>query len=330
MTSGIKISNPFAGYPVTWTDAQHKAAGYQGGTDYGYPKDAPVRAPADGRLTLMNDGLNGVRVTLADGRSIVIRENRSITGTVPRMVKEGEQIAISARVNGAKRMYEHIEGWENGKRIVFEPMIYTPPALTPTQRQAKAAGVFARLSPDKSQAVVDSAAVTSSSIADFDAWTPGEAVEGNDIWFSRVLNGVRYYYWSGGFTDSGVHDLKDIGPNTVYFDTGDGEPTAQIVAYGGTAVQPADPVKDGFTFVGWLDSVSGTPYNFATPVMTEIVLLAEWKEIPVTGGPSIDEIVAVLKPYFAQQSVEHAATRDAIRQLESKIDRLSTHLGVQS
>ncbi len=64
---------------------------------------------------------------------------------------------------------------------------------------------------------------------------------------------------------------------TVAFDSVGGTAVpAQTVESGKTAIQPASPTKDGYTFEGWLNN--GAAYNFATPVTANITLTASWKQ----------------------------------------------------
>lgn len=65
---------------------------------------------------------------------------------------------------------------------------------------------------------------------------------------------------------------------TVTFNSNGGsEVAAQTVEEGETATEPADPTKDGYTFVGWCsDEELTTEYNFSTAVTADITLYAEW------------------------------------------------------
>ncbi|MHB9295672.1 hypothetical protein PilKf_01419 [Pillotina sp. SPG140] len=53
----------------------------------------------------------------------------------------------------------------------------------------------------------------------------------------------------------------------------------QIVAEGATVVKPANPTKDRFAFVGWYsDKALTVPYNFNTPVTSDLTLYAQWED----------------------------------------------------
>ena len=84
----------------------------------------------------------------------------------------------------------------------------------------------------------------------------------------------------------------------VTFDTNGGSAVdPQTVDDGATAVKPADPTRDGYTFNGW--TLDGKPYDFSRPVTGDITLEAQWEKnetpAPVThtvrfrtnGGSSI-------------------------------------------
>lgn len=64
---------------------------------------------------------------------------------------------------------------------------------------------------------------------------------------------------------------------TVTFDTKDGSAVEnQIVEEEGYIVRPEDPVKEGYTFLGWVDE-NGNEFNFNTPVTSDVTVVANWK-----------------------------------------------------
>ena len=66
---------------------------------------------------------------------------------------------------------------------------------------------------------------------------------------------------------------------TVTFDAGGGSPTPapQIVNEGGVATRPdEDPIKDDYEFSHWSLQDRTTPFNFNTPIRSDITLLAQW------------------------------------------------------
>lgn len=65
----------------------------------------------------------------------------------------------------------------------------------------------------------------------------------------------------------------------VRFEENGGSAVAdQQVPDGGTVIEPAPPIKEGYIFVAWYSDIGLTvPYNFATPVTADLTLYAKWK-----------------------------------------------------
>lgn len=70
---------------------------------------------------------------------------------------------------------------------------------------------------------------------------------------------------------------------------GTGETLAQSVSYGGFATEPTvDPIREGYTFLGWFYSGEDTPFNFTeTPIIKHTALIARWRCI-ATGVESTE------------------------------------------
>ena len=79
---------------------------------------------------------------------------------------------------------------------------------------------------------------------------------------------------------------------TVTFDSAGGSPVEpQSVPQGQPAQRPADPIKDGYTFIGWYNK-DDLPYNnmpewnFSYPVTKDLELVAQWvKKMPISTEP---------------------------------------------
>lgn len=64
----------------------------------------------------------------------------------------------------------------------------------------------------------------------------------------------------------------------VSFDTGSGIYTEpQVIKKGEVVARPADPVKEGYSFVRW--ELNGQEYDFTTPIEGDIKLVAVWEKI---------------------------------------------------
>jgi len=82
----------------------------------------------------------------------------------------------------------------------------------------------------------------------------------------------------------------------VTFDSAGGSevPSQFVPTAGGTATRPADPTRDGYTFVDWFQGSSANPYDFSTSVTGDITLTARW--IPTTGADLVKSLANVTYP----------------------------------
>lgn len=81
-------------------------------------------------------------------------------------------------------------------------------ALAGHERQVKSSdSANRRVTPDRSQAPTDS--LDAGAKGEFDGFIRGESIDGNNIWFRGKFS--QQYFWSGCFTDTGTHDLTDLG-----------------------------------------------------------------------------------------------------------------------
>jgi len=84
--------------------------------------------------------------------------------------------------------------------------------------------------------------------------------------------------------------VAPVSKYTVTFDSDGGSAVAaQTVEDGKTATKPADPTKEGYTFVGWY--LGSDKYDFSKPVTGNITLTAKWEKVvapPVTYTVTFD------------------------------------------
>lgn len=73
---------------------------------------------------------------------------------------------------------------------------------------------------------------------------------------------------------------------TVIFDSNGGTSvSSQTIEEGSKVTKPTDPVKDGYTFNGWV--LDGNSYDFNSSVTSNITLTASWKEVVKTYTISV-------------------------------------------
>ena len=110
---------------------------------------------------------------------------------------------------------------------------------------------------------------------------------------SPVKTGYTFVNW---YADAGlttVYDFKKSVKDNItlyaqwnanqytvsFYTNGGSSAAAQTISHGGTVSQPADPVRDGYYFIGWYSDITlNTPYNFAAPVTAAITLYAGWSD----------------------------------------------------
>ena len=92
----------------------------------------------------------------------------------------------------------------------------------------------------------------------------------------KTANGV-FIAAGGRFTQSPSAQITGevIGAYTVTFQSEGGREVASQIRANTPADQPADPTKEGYTFIGWYNGES--EWNFETPVATDLTLTAKWQ-----------------------------------------------------
>lgn len=78
-----------------------------------------------------------------------------------------------------------------------------------------------------------------------------------------------------GRISGGTFNGKVIGAYTVTFQSEGGSEVASQIRANTPAARPADPTKEGYTFIGWYNGES--EWNFADAVATDLTLTAKWQ-----------------------------------------------------
>ena len=92
----------------------------------------------------------------------------------------------------------------------------------------------------------------------------------------KTANGV-FIAAGGRFTQSPGAQITGevIGAYTVTFQSEGGSEVASQIRANAPAAQPADPAKEGHTFIGWYNGEE--KWNFETPVTKNLTLTAKWQ-----------------------------------------------------
>lgn len=192
------------------------------GTDYAAPYGSTLYAPGSGKVVdikTTNSGAMGrfVTIDLDDGRRWRAIHLSAVGVSVGRRVARGTVLGKTGGSaygsNTGVGSHVHVTLWPTHRYVFtsngpidFERYVSQP--LGPAQRQVVAAGVNGRSKPTTTSSKTQF--LEGGAVGDFDGWVRGESVNSNNVWFRGAHSGD--WFWSGGFTDRGTHDLKDLNP----------------------------------------------------------------------------------------------------------------------
>ncbi|MBQ6018071.1 MAG: InlB B-repeat-containing protein [Clostridiales bacterium] len=136
--------------------------------------------------------------------------------------------------------------------------------------------------PNDSSEETDSTTARTSTPKPTDASTPAPATDDNqESSPSDTSDNQETTETTTDGTSKNTDGNEDNKNFTVTFDTNGGsEIESQQVNNGGTAKEPKDPTKDGFTFGGWYEDATFTAvFDFAMPITADVKVYAKWEEI---------------------------------------------------
>lgn len=193
------------------------------GTDYASAYGSPLYAPANGWVVDLkhdNGSATGRFLTIDfdDGRRARSLHLAEIWVNNGQYVTQGQQVGLTgASGHGSDWGYgAHVHqtlwdyhGYNFCSTCTIDFELYVGSVEPgPTQRVAGPNGATRRSDPSTANPPAGDP-LKPGALGNFDGWIRGEVVEGNGNWF-RGTSGN--WFWSGGFTDSGTHDLADLNP----------------------------------------------------------------------------------------------------------------------
>lgn len=197
------------------------------GTDYGCAYGSPVYAADNGVISdrkTSNSNATGryVTIDLDDGRRVRTLHLASVSVNIGQRVTRGQQIAVSgASGNGDDWYYgphAHQTAWSchcynfcSSCTIDFAPLVGSAAPAAGNQRVVGGSPANGRSDPSTKNPATQQ--LPPGTVANFDGWINGENVSGNKVWFRGEFSGD--WFWSGGFTDTGTHDLADLNAPTM-------------------------------------------------------------------------------------------------------------------
>jgi murein DD-endopeptidase MepM/ murein hydrolase activator NlpD len=194
------------------------------GTDYGSAYGSPLYAPGNGKIVdVKNTNSNAtgryITIDLDDGR-----RTRSLHLSTTGSAAVGQRVSRGQAISGAKTGASgYGSDWGYGAHVhqtlwsthaynfccscTLDFALYVgSTAPSPTQRVTGPNGANGRENPNTQGPATQF--LEPGVVANMDGWIRGESVDGNNVWFRGAVSGD--FFWSGGFTDKGTHDLKDL------------------------------------------------------------------------------------------------------------------------
>lgn len=147
---------------------------------------------------------------------------------------------VSGENRWAKGAFSGLFFWLGGltpQTVDGLPLLDAPkPTLSANQRQADADGVKGRQAPNT--AAAQTTFLAPNDVGDFDGWTRGQAVNGEDRWLRGAYSGA--WFWLGGLSPRTVDGLAEINAGTT--------PPPRPAAPGAVTRKPVYPgAKTGWT-----------------------------------------------------------------------------------
>lgn len=194
-------------------------------------------------------------------------------GTVisPQTIEDGGRVSKPA--DPTREGYE-FDGWTlNGVGYDFTQPVKTDLVLTAMWTQVKPKTHTVMFDSDKGTIV------PSQTVKDGDTATEPTAPTKTGYEFKGWLSDGKPYDFATPVTKDLTLTAKwektKVASYTVAFDSADGgDVPSQTVEHGKTAVKPADPTREGYTFLGWY--AGDDAYDWNTPVTGNLVLTARW------------------------------------------------------
>ena len=177
------------------------------------------------------------------------------------------------------------------KRIAEELAVDKP---TPTQRQVLASSPVKRRSAANTAAPISGDPIAASAIVTLNGWITGEAVSGNSTWFRHPAGD---FSWSGGFTDTGTHDLTNLNIQTRTTGTVAANRRAQPTTTS-PAIAPAVPANKEIEVVGYAtgQAVSGNAIWFKAKADGTWSWSGGFTSQAITGLPDLTAEVVLPEP----------------------------------
>ena len=188
------------------------------GIDFPQPRGTAIPASGPGRIDGRSTNASGGNIvwvlydSVQYGIGYAHMDNFNNTPPNGTRVSYGSKIGAVGNTGNSTGPHVHVENSANPTAAGFWQVfdrnnwVGKEQPVGPTQRQAGSNAVNGRADPSTKNPVTQTLAP--GTVADMNGWITGESVSGNSVWFRGAHSGD--FFWSGGFTDTGTHDLQDL------------------------------------------------------------------------------------------------------------------------
>jgi len=182
-------------------------------------------------------------------------------------------------------------GWDNKETLVTKDITYT---ATYTYTVNKYKITFA----NEDGTVLQTGEIEYGKIPVYEKDTPTKAATVQETftfagWDKEISKVTGETVYTATYTSKPItKDSINYKYFTVAFVTNGGsEIVSQLVAEGGVAFKPEEPLRERYSFGGWyIDEALTKPFSFATAITSDITLYAKW----IKGSPDIEATYAVV------------------------------------
>lgn len=204
----------------------------EAGVDYACVQGTALHAPADGVVHAFKDTNTDatgrfLTLDLDDGRRVRWLHLKPQQFPAPgTRFQRGQVLAHSGgSANGSDSgvgSHVHVTLWPghfsefgiNANTLDFEAHVDGGAAVAAvggSQRVVGPNGANGRRDPSTANPVAQN--LSPGTVANLDGFITGQNVQGNAVWFHGAISGN--WFWSGGFTDTGTHDLTAMNPAVI-------------------------------------------------------------------------------------------------------------------
>ncbi len=298
-------------YDISLSSGEHGSV--SGGDTYKHSESITVTATPDKGYHFVNWTENGTEVSTDSEYTFTVTGARNLKAnfeinmyTVTYKNDDGTVLQESEMPFGSTASYQHMAnptkkptaqytytfaGWDNDTTLVTKDITYTA-VYTSTVNKYKITFT------NEDGTVLQTSEVEYGKFPVYEKDTPTKSATVDETftfagWDKEISKVTGETVYKATYTSKPIaKDSINYKYFTVAFVTNGGsEIVSQLVAEGGVAFKPEEPLRERYTFGGWyIDAALTKPFSFATVITSDITLYAKW----IKGSPEIEATYAVV------------------------------------